>query len=312
MKVYKGLSRVKKVNFKTAVTLGVFDGVHLGHQKIIKEVVYLARNKRLKSVVVTFSPHPVNLTKNKEKLFFITTINQRIELINSLGVDMCVIVKFNKKFASQSAERFVKKILLDKLNMSYLVVSSDYRFGKAAKGDINLLRKLSKQLKFGLKEINMVKINNAIIKSTLIRNLLKQGKVAKVNSVLNRPYFLEGMVIEGRKIGSKIGFPTVNLKLNQDIALAAGVYAARIEFRKSNYKSVVNVGFNPTVSKTRKAKIVETHILDFNRNLYKQKVRVYFFKKIRDEKKFKDLEELRRAIKEDVKKTKQYFEKHRC
>ena len=307
MKVCKGLSRVKKINFKTAVTLGVFDGVHLGHQKIIKEVVYLAGNKRLKSVVVTFSPHPVSLTKDKENLFFITTISQRIELINSLGVDICVIVKFNKKFASQSAERFVKKILLDKLNMSYLVVSSDYRFGKAAKGNINLLRKLSKQLNFGLKEINMVKINNAIIKSTLIRNLLKQGKVAKVNSALNRPYFLEGRVIEGRKIGSKIGFPTVNLKLNQDITLAAGVYAARIEFRKSNYKSVVNVGFNPTVSKTKEVKIVEAHILDFNRNLYKQKVRVYFFKKIRDEKKFKDLEELRKAIKEDVKKTKQYF-----
>jgi riboflavin kinase / FMN adenylyltransferase len=324
MRVYSGLSKVKKFDFKTAVTIGVFDGVHLGHQRIIKNLNEISGRKRLKSVVVTFSPHPASLSSKQQGPLFITTLEQRLKLISELGIDICLVAKFTKNFANQTALNFVRKTLLNKFNMSYLVVSRDYKFGRNARGDIKLLEKLSKKYGFKIKKIDMAKVNGSVINSTLIRKLISGGDLSKANKMLNRPYFLEGRVIRGKRVGSRIGFPTVNLKLNRGIILPAGVYLACLEInpvRKTEhstpgqvtkyYKASVNVGYNPTLKK-RKTKGVEAHILDYSRNLYRRKIRIHFLKKIREEKKFNNLEQLKEAIGEDIKKTRAYFRRHNC
>ncbi|HDM37972.1 MAG TPA: hypothetical protein ENG55_02815, partial [Candidatus Omnitrophica bacterium] len=214
-----------------------------------------------------------------------------------------------RKIALMSAYRFVTDILLKRLNMSYLVVSSEYRFGRNARGDIEFLRKLSKRYNFKLKELAIVKRNKKQVTSTLIRDLLRQGRISEANGMLARCYFLEGIIIKGKGLGSKIGYPTINLKTDQDIILKSGVYIGYLEYQHRNLKSVVNIGYNPTIKPHQKKKSVEAHILNFNQKLYNQKVKIYFLRKIRDEKRFKTLEELTRAIKEDIDKTQEYFRK---
>jgi len=309
MKIYKSLSKIEKVNYKTALTLGVFDGVHRGHRKILKELINLSKKENLVSLVVTFWPHPLKIFKSKNAPPLINTLKQRLDLIESLGVDVSLVLRFSRKTALMSAYKFVTDILLKKLNMSYLVVSSDYRFGKDAKGNIELLRKLSKRYDFKLKELAIVERNKKQITSTLIRNLLRQGRISEANEMLARCYFLEGIIIKGKGLGSKIGYPTVNLKTDQDIILKSGVYISYLEYQHHKLKSVVNIGYNPTIKPRQKKKSVEAHILNFNQELYNQKVKIYFLKKIRDEKRFKTLEELTRAIKEDIDKTQGYFRK---
>ena len=309
MKVYKSLSKIEKIDYKTVLTLGVFDGVHRGHRKILKELVNLSKKENLVSLVVTFWPHPLNFFKSKNAPSLINTLRQRLDLIESLGVDVSLVLRFTRKIALMSAYRFVTDILLKRLNMSYLVVSSEYRFGKNVRGDIEFLRKLSKRYNFKLKELAMVKRNKKQVTSTLIRDLLRQGRISEANGMLARCYFLEGIIIKGKGLGSKIGYPTVNLRTDQDIILKSGVYIGYLEYQHRNLKSVVNIGYNPTIKSHQKKKSVEAHILNFNQKLYNQKVKIYFLRKIRDEKRFKTLEELTRAIKEDIDKTQGYFRK---
>jgi len=309
MKVYKGLSKIGKINYKTVLTLGVFDGVHKGHRRILKELVNLSKKENLVSLVVTFWPHPLKFFKSKKAPLLINTLKQRLDLIESLRVDVSLVLKFSREIALMSAYRFVTDILLKRLNMSYLVVSSEYRFGRNARGDIEFLRKLSKRCNFKLKELAIVERNKKQITSTLIRNLLRHGRISEANEMLARCYFLEGIIIKGKGLGSKIGYPTVNLKTDQDIILKSGVYIGYIEYQCCKLKSVINIGYNPTIKSHQKKKSVEAHILNFNQDLYNRKVKIYFLKRLRDEKKFKTLEELSWAIKKDIDKTHGYFRK---
>lgn len=307
MKIYKKLIDFKKVKDKNVIALGVFDGVHIGHRKIIIEAVRLSKMLGAKSLIVTFEPHPKNIGTKKPPQF-INTLSQRLDIIKELGVDRCLIVRFTKKFASITADYFVKKVLLDKLKMSGMVVSSDYRFGSGARGDLEFLRDVSIKWGFRLKEVPILKIDKKIIKSTLIRNLLSRGKLKEAERMLARPYFIEGLVARGSGLGLKIGFPTANLRCNQDIILPTGVYAAKVKILKRSFDSVVNIGFRPTVAKKRIVKkIVEAHLLEFNRKIYGEKIKVYFLKYLRSERKFKDLSNLKAAIKKDAGKAVKHF-----
>jgi riboflavin kinase/FMN adenylyltransferase len=282
--------------------------VHLGHRKVISKLTSFARKNNLTSLVMTFDPHPQTILEGK-KTCLINTPAQRFELIENLGVDVCYVIKFDEDFASINPEAFIKDLLIDKLNMKLLAVSKNYRFGRENQGNIDLIRKLSRSLPFALEVVEEVKIDSVTIKSTLIRETLKQGNLQSANMMLGRNYFLEGHVVKGKRIGSKIGYPTINLEVKQDIILQAGVYISNINYQKKTYNSVVNVGFRPTVDKEAETKIVEAHILNFKDDLYDKDVRINFLEKIRNEKKFGDLKQLKNAIAEDIVTAHKYFDK---
>lgn len=307
MKVYKNLPALRTVNFRSVITIGVFDGLHLGHQKIIKELIKISKRYKAKNVIITFEPHPQSIS-SKRPPRFINSFSQRLDLMKQLGVDVCLVVKFTRKFALTPAEYFIKSVLLDRLNMVSLVVSSDYRFGKNKEGNIELLQSLSKEYDFKLKQIDTVRINKKAVRSTLIRNLLNKGNLYLANRMLNRPYFISGIIIKGSGVGSKIGYPTINLKPEQDVILPTGVYIAFVEVNNKKVHSIVNIGFKPTVTrKENRKRTIEAHILNFSHKLYGRKIRIFFLKRIRDEKKFKKINDLQKAIKRDIKISKAYF-----
>ncbi len=307
MKIYNGLASLKNVTFRSAVTLGVFDGVHLGHRSIISSLVEKSRQLKLKSVAVTFEPHPEKLW-NKRQLHYINTLPERLELIESLGVNVCVVVNFTKKFASMEAKKFITEILIKKLRMSAVTVNPEYKFGKDAAGTVHLLDKMGAEYDFKILRVKTVKRGGKTVKSTLIRHLLREACLRRANTLLGRPYFIEAAVIRGSGYGTKLGYPTVNLKLRQDILLPEGVYICQAGLSGEQYEAAVNIGYRPTINKNPyRDRTIEAYLLNFSKNIYGKNIKIHFYKKIRDEKRFKSAAYLKIAIEADVKKTRSYF-----
>lgn len=292
-----------KLDEKTYIALGSFDGLHIGHMNLINKTIELARANKVKSMVFTFKNHPLTIINEEMVPKLIMNNKAKTELLKDAGIDILNYVEFNEEFMRISPEKFIENII-GYYNAKGLIVGFNYRFGYKNLGDIELLEDLSNSLGFELSVISPVKVNDEIVSSSRIRHLISEGDITKANRFLNRPFFLEGKVVSGKQLGKKIGFPTINLDYNKSLVLPrGGVYYTVVEYSGKKYKGITNIGYNPTV-KDKKLSI-ETHIIDFNKDIYNEFVKIYFYKRIRDEKKFESLETLSKQLEKD----KNYAEK---
>lgn len=306
MEVIYSLEEIDKISDKTGVSLGSFDGLHKGHLTLINTLKEKCLEENLKSVIYTFANHPRQLINSKKSPRLIIKNDQKIDLLKKIGIDYLVLVKFDSFQKNISARDFVKKILLEKLNMRWMTVGADCRFGKKAEGDISLLNDFSKEYKFDLTVVPPVKIEDEIISSTAIRNQLSNGLIDKANLFLGRNYTISGKVIKGKQFGAKKGFPTANISVDISLCLPKnGVYITKTIIDNNVYKSITNVGFNPTFNQTNYN--IETNIIDFNQDLYDKEVTVEFLHRIRDEKKFNNIDDLYKQIKNDTSYARDYF-----
>ena len=284
----------------TAISIGNFDGMHTGHINLIKELRDRATKENLKSVIFSFYPHPKFIVTGKD-IDLILTREEKISVIENMGIDLYVEYPFDKDFAETTPKYFIEEILAKKMKCKVLIIGEGYRFGKGQQGDINFIKEISKRL-----DIKVVVVPHEIYKSeklssTNIRNLILKGDMQEVAKILHTPYFIKSSVIEGNKLGRTIGFPTANISIDSiKILPPNGVYITKTKIckTKKEYKSITNIGFKPTVQGNEKT--VETFLLNFENDIYSDDIIVYFYERIRDEKKFNSLDELKEQIAKDV------------
>ena len=300
VKLYKDFDILKK-HKNSILLIGNFDGLHLGHQKLFNLARKYKKKNKLRIGVVTFDPIPKMFFNKKIKNYKISNLNQKIKYFKKYNIDFVILKKFDRKFSRIKAHKFIKEILFKQLKANYIFVSNNFRFGNKREGSVKLLKSLQKKYNYKIINPNPLKKKNKIISSTLIRNLLSNGKIFDVNKLLKRNWAIEGIVKEGRGMGKKIGFPTCNIDLNEYVIAKPGVYAVKVLQGKSKktLKGIANLGYRPTFN--QKKIILEVNIFNFNRNLYNKKLTVKFIKFIRGEKKFKGIDQLRKQIKLDLK-----------
>ncbi len=301
MKIYKNLN-IRKIHKNAVVAIGNFDGLHLGHQKVLNQARLKAKRKNLKFGAITFEPIP-NMFFNKNiKHYRINLIKQKIFYLKKIKLDFLIVINFNKSFSNISSDNFIKNILVNKLKSKYIFVSRNFRFGKKRTGDINTLKKFEK--KYSYKTIITIPYqkNKKIISSSLIRNNIAEGKVENVKKLLSRPWSIEGKVVRGQQNGRKIGFPTCNIKWNSYVLPKLGVYLVKVETKNFKRKGIANIGYRPTFN--GKNLLLEVNIFGIKLNLYKKILKISFIKFIRPEKKFNNIIELKNQIKKDIIKAK--------
>jgi riboflavin kinase/FMN adenylyltransferase len=281
------------------VTIGNFDGVHLGHQTLLAEVKKRAHVLKLESAVITFEPNPKDYFSQNKPQTRISSLREKIELFNEIKIDRVHIIKFNQEFSKVTANEFIS-VLIKQLKVKEIVVGEDFCFGRGREGSIKQLSASS--MKLNIK--NKILMDGKRISSTLIRNLLANDKLDEANKYIGRPYSISGKVVHGEKRGRKIGFPTANIHMRHNRPPLKGVFAVKFQ----NHFGVANLGIRPSIKGEKKLQL-EVHLLNFSSDLYGQHVSVIFLKKLRDEKKFKSLEELKEQIKLDVIKAKLFFDK---
>lgn len=285
----------------SVITIGTFDGVHKGHQKILKRLKEIKLQKKLKSIVFTFYPHPRKIIQSHQnELKLLTTKSEKIQRLKNFNIDYLIFCPFTKEFSNRRPNDFVK-YLIQHLNIKHVIIGYDHRFGKDRAGDINTFIQLKSQYDFEVEQIPAETIHEININSTKIRNLIQQGEIEKANELLSYRYFISGKVTEGKKIGSKMGIPTANIEINDQDKLipANGVYCVEVSINKNKYKGAMNIGFNPTTDYSAQQKL-EVHIINFNENIYHQNIQVSFIKKIRSEKKFDSINSLKNQILQDI------------
>ncbi len=301
MKIYKNPNLNHK-HCNGVIAIGNFDGLHLGHQKVISEAKQTAKKNGIPCGVMTFEPVPVMFFNKKIKYHRINSLEQKKSQLKNFKLDFFIQIKFDKRFSSLSAEDFIKNIVFKKTKCKYLYVSKNFKFGHKRQGNIGTLKKFEK--KYGFKNIitKPLKKNNKIISSTFIRKKIRLGKIVEVNKLLDRNWTVTGKVIKGQKRGRKIGFPTCNLKLDNYVIPKLGVYAVKVKSKNFNKKGIANVGYRPTFNGQNL--LLETNIFGINKNLYNTVINVSFKKFIRSEKKFENLKYLKKQIKQDLKQAK--------
>ncbi|MCT4618664.1 MAG: bifunctional riboflavin kinase/FAD synthetase [Marinisporobacter sp.] len=305
MEIITSLNQIK-INCNTGVALGSFDGVHIGHQTLIITLVEACKKRGLKSVVYTFKNHPRTLTSRNGAPKKIISFEKKFELLGRLGVDYVVCVDFDDYQRSLSPEKFVKEILKDQLKMSYGVVGFNYHFGYKAQGNTELLYKLKDRYDYELMIVKAIKIQDEVVSSTKIRELIRNGNIPKVNLFLGRNYSISGKVVHGNGFGKEFGFPTANVATGKEFILPnSGVYFTKCIIDNKLYNSVTNVGYKPTIGSDVIS--IEPHILNFSGNLYDKEIKVIFYQKSRDEVKFESTKELVHQIQKDVEKAKKFF-----
>ena len=299
MKIYKNFKIEKKFQ-NSAIAIGNFDGFHLGHQKVINQGKLIAKKYNLKFGLLVFHPLPIMFFNKKLKNYRIDSLNQKILSSKKYGLDFLIIKRFNKKFSNISSENFIREIVYKKLKVKLIFISKNFRFGKNRAGDIKLLKKKEVFFKYKTKTITPLNKKNLTVSSTLIRNKIKNGKIEYANKLLGRSWTIEGKVQRGDRRGRTIGFPTCNIDIKNYIVPKLGVYSAKILIgNKTKKKGIVNVGYRPTFGK--KKLILEAHIFGFNKNLYDKRIKIMLIKFIRGEKIFKNILELKKQIKKDIK-----------
>lgn len=299
MKIYREISEITAPYPKCCVTIGNFDGVHRGHQQLFRAVVEKARKSNGTSVAITFDPHPLQVLLLKG-IKLISTCEQKVEQIEAAGIDVLVVIPFTKEFASTTAEKFVRTVLVEKIGVAELVVGYDYAFGKGRSGNIEFLRAQGEQYGFPVTVIPAHYSRGELVSSTRIRELIQVGKMAKAARLLGRSYQIRGTVQIGKQRGGKvIGFPTANLKVNEeDLVPKHGVYATQVICEGRCYGGVLNIGYNPTFGDQEL--VAETHIFDFNENIYGKPITVNLLYFLRGEVKFSGPRELAEQIAKDV------------
>ncbi|WGX76978.1 bifunctional riboflavin kinase/FAD synthetase [Paraclostridium bifermentans] len=297
MTIIKSLDEVINVE-NTVVTIGNFDGIHKGHIKLIKEAVKEAKTKNYKSVVFTFENHPMRYFR-ADSIKHIITNEEKVKIFEDLGVDIVFMIPFDEYMTKISATDFVKTILHEKLKCKMVIVGHDFTFARNKEGNASLLESLGEDYNMKVKVIEPIKIKGRRVSSSYIRNLINDGNVSEIKDFLGRNYFLEGEVIHARKIGRTIGFPTANLKAEDKLIIPKnGIYAVKVYIKNKVYYGATNIGYNPTVN--GKALSIETNIIDFDEEIYGEIIKVEFLDRIRDEKKFNSLDELKSQLRKDV------------
>lgn len=301
MLVVRSQKCYKKITKPLCLTIGNFDGVHLGHKEIIKQVKRAAKEKNLLPAILTFEPHPIHIIKPDIELDFrINSLSDKLRIFEGQGIDLVIVLRFDKDLSKISADKFLKNILLDKLNLSHLVVGYDFTFGSDRLGNFDFLQESSIEYNFTLEKIHPVQEDNITYSSSLIRNLISRGNVLEVKKYLGYNFFVSGLIANGQKIGSKIGFPTCNILPKKNILKPKyGVYKTITHFEDRRLPSITNFGVRPTLEKEGNA-IFENHIFDFDQDIYGQKIKIEFINFLRDEKRFSSKEDLISQIKQDV------------
>jgi riboflavin kinase/FMN adenylyltransferase len=299
MEIYRDLQEIKNPFAKAFVTIGNFDGVHLGHQMLFSEVVGKAYTQHGQSVAVTFDPHPLKVLR-PDGIRLISTTEQKINLIAMAGVEHLLILPFTRELAATTALDFVRKILVDTIGVRELVVGYDYAFGKGREGNIDFLKKSGRELGFGVTVVEAHYENGMLVSSTKIRELVTEGRMQDARRLLGRYYQIHGEVQRGRQRGGRqLGFPTANLKLSEeDLCPKRGVYVTQVIYGGKVYGGVSNIGYNPTFGENKL--VAETHIFDFNSDIYGHPIKINLLRYLRGEKKFNRIEELIAQIKLDI------------
>ncbi len=299
MKVIRSLEKMPREFRDSFVTIGNFDGVHLGHIPILKKLIEEAHGENRKAVVITFDPHPKKVLRPDIRPFYLlTSVEEKIKLLEDIGLDGLILIPFDLNFSKMTAESFVCDILWDKLHIRKIFIGHDYSFGKSKTGNKIFLAEFGKKLGFEVDIINAIKLDDETISSTRLRHLILDGDVRTAARLLGRPYNVSGIVVQGKKRGSILGIPTANIKPEKELIPAQGVYAVISHVEKDRYKGVLNIGFNPTFSDTELS--VEVYLLDFSGDIYGEKVEVLFIERIRDEVKFENPEQLVKQIWKDI------------
>ena len=301
MIIYKNLN-IKKKHKTSVLAIGNFDGLHVGHQKVLKEARQKARKGKLKLGMITFEPVPTMFFNNNIKNHRINSLNQKIFFLKKIKLDFLIIINFNKIFSDLSSENFIKKILYKKLKSKYIFVSQNFKFGKKRYGNVKTLQNFEKKYFYKTIITRPLKKNNITVSSSLIRKIISKGRVEEAEKLLGRPWCVEGEVIKGAQRGKKIGFPTCNIKLNPYTMPKLGVYSVWVQIGKLKKRGIANVGYRPTFN--GKNLLLEVNIFGIKKNLYNKILRISFIKFIRAEKKFNNIKQLKNQIKNDISSTK--------
>jgi len=301
MKIYNNPNLSRK-HRNGVIAIGNFDGIHLGHQKVIDEAKKKAKKNKLPFGLMTFEPVPVMFFNKKIKNHRISSLEQKKDQLKKLKLDFLIIINFNRNFSFLSAEEFIKKIIHKKTSCRFLYVSKNFRFGFKRKGNIETLKKFEKHYNFKNVIVMPLKKKRKIISSTFIRKKIRKGKIEEVNKLLNRNWSIKGKVIKGQKRGRKIGFPTCNIRLNSYVIPRLGVYAVKVKTNNFSNNGIANIGYRPTFN--GQSLLLETNIFGINKNLYNKVITIGFKKFLRAEKKFKSFEYLKKQIKIDIKRAK--------
>ena len=296
---YKNFN-IKKSHKGSIILIGNFDGLHLGHQKLFKFANFYKKKFKLKIGVVNFNPMPKMFFNKALKNFRISNFDQKTELLNNFKVDFVITKKFDKKFSRTKAINFIKEVLNKKLNSRFIFVSNNFRFGNKREGNVKLLINYEKTYNYKVVKPKPYIMNKKIVSSSLIRNLLEKGHLERANKFLSRNWTIQGIVKKGRQLGKKIGFPTCNIDINDYVLAKPGVYAVKVLTKKTNkyLKGIANLGYRPTFN--QKKLLLEVHLFNFSGNLYNKLLTVEFLKFIRSEKKFKNVDQLKTQIKDDL------------
>lgn len=306
MKIHKGANAFN-VEKQTAVTIGTFDGVHAGHQKILKRLVDAARVEKLDSVLFTFFPHPRMVLQKESGLKLINTIEERTEILEQTGIDHLVVHPFTRQFSRLTAREFVRDILVQQLKAKKVIIGYDHRFGRNRTANIDTLKEFGEEYGFEVEEITKEEIDEVAVSSTKIRNALLAGEVEKANAYLKTPFSLKGKVVKGRGLGKEFNYPTANLSIDEDYKLIPknGVYVVRSQIKAENYFGMMSIGTNPTVG--GEAQTIETYFFNLDKDLYGKDLRIEMLIRIRNEKKFDSIEALKTAMRQDEAFSRQYI-----
>lgn len=295
MKIYKCIKDFKPVK-NAVVTIGTFDGVHLGHQAVFNQMKEEAKKINGETVVITFFPHPrIVLGNDNKDIKFIKTETNKIHHIEKAGIDHLIIVEFTKEFAASTSEDFVKDMIMKYIDPKVVIIGYDHHFGKKREGSFDRLTELGEQYGFKVVRVDVINNDNVTVSSTKIRTLLCEGSIAEANRLLGHEYSITGKVVSGQSMGRNMGFPTANIEVADEYKLIAaiGVYACHVQINDDTYLGMSNIGYRPTVDKSKDAAIsIEVNVFDFNRDIYGSEITISFVKRIRDEKKFENIEAL--------------------
>ena len=299
-KIYNQINELQLKN-GTIITIGTFDGVHLGHKKILKQLIDKKKQSGLETMVFTFDPHPRKvLFPDQQDLKLITNTNEKVSLLSEIGIDHVIVYPFSKAFSEINPDEYIGEILVEKLKAKCIIVGYDHRFGKNRVGGLDLLIKYAEKYNYEVIEIAAEDINSINISSTQIRKAIESGNIELANQFLGYSFFISGKVSEGKKLGRTIGFPTANISIsNADkIIPKNGVYAVKVEIKNEPFNGMLNIGINPTVSTTLQLKM-EVHLFDFNQQVYGEDIKVSFIYRVRDEQKFSSIEALKNQLELD-------------
>ncbi len=300
MKVHTDLNNFSALN--PVVTIGTFDGVHLGHKKVIKRLQELAKAVEGETVIFTFYPHPrLVLNTHNDELRLINTLEEKKILLEATGIDHLVIYPFTKEFSKLSYTDFVEKILVGQIGMKSLVVGYDHKFGHKRKGTYEDLKVYAEKLNFNIEQLEVLNVDMIDVSSTKIRKALAEGNIQTTNKYLGHRYFIKGLVVDGKKLGHEIGYPTANIDPQESYKLVPkdGVYAVKVDVDGTIYKGMLNIGFRPTVNHQMDNRSIEVNIFDFDQNIYYKTISIYFYKRIRNEQMFKGIDALKEQLSKD-------------